>query len=201
MSRYVLTGASGFIGSHLLALFAPGDEVVCAGRTAPDAARCPARVEHVAMDFNDPWNPSRLPARVDTVVHLAQSEHYREFPARARDIFATNVDSTARLLDYARGAGAVRFVLASSGGIYGSGGRAFTEDDVIRPAGSSASTWAPSSARKSWPRATTGCSTSSWAGSFSSTARGSGPGPWCPGWRIAWPTGSPWPWTANAASA
>lgn len=135
MSRYVLTGASGFIGSHLLALFAPGDEVVCAGRTAPDAARCPARVEHVAMDFNDPWNPSRLPARVDTVVHLAQSEHYREFPARARDIFATNVDSTARLLDYARRAGAARFVLASSGGIYGSGGRAFTEDDVIRPAG------------------------------------------------------------------
>ncbi len=27
---------------------------------------------------------------------------------------------------------------------------------------------------------------------------GQRPGPWCPGWRIAWPTGSPWSWTANA---
>lgn len=135
MSRCVLTGASGFIGSHLLALFAPDDEVVCVGRTAPDTARCPARVTHVPLDFTAPWDPARLPARVDTVVHLAQSEHYRDFPARSREIFATNVDSTARLLDYARSAGAARFVLASSGGIYGSGGRAFTEDDVIRPAG------------------------------------------------------------------
>ena len=53
---------------------------------------------------------------VDAVVHLAQSARFRDFPDGAPDVFAVNVASTERLLEWARATGARRFVLASSGG-------------------------------------------------------------------------------------
>ena len=52
-------------------------------------------------------------------MHLAQSARYREFPDGAADVFALNVRTPAALLDYARSAGAERFVLCSTGGVYG----------------------------------------------------------------------------------
>ncbi len=60
----------------------------------------------------------KLPSRVDTIVHLAQAREYRDFPASAVDIFDVNLGATARLLDYARRAGAQRFVFASTGTMY-----------------------------------------------------------------------------------
>jgi nucleoside-diphosphate-sugar epimerase len=76
-----------------------------------------------------------LPRRVDTVVHPAQSSHFRDFPERARDIFEVNVGSTARLLEWARRSGAIRFVHASSGGLYGHGDQRFREDDAVIDSG------------------------------------------------------------------
>jgi len=85
------------------------------------------------MDLSAGFDASVLPRRIDGVVHLAQSEHYREFPARAKDIYAVNVESTLNLLEYARVAQASRFVLASSGGIYGYGPDALVESAVPHP--------------------------------------------------------------------
>jgi len=68
---------------------------------------------------------------VDAVIHLAQSSHFREFPAFAGDVFNVNTASTLRLLEYARTAGAKSFVYASSGGIYGYGDEGFKEDEPI----------------------------------------------------------------------
>ena len=72
-----------------------------------------------------------LPSRVDSVIHLAQSEHFREFPERAEDVFQVNTVSALRLLDYARRAGARHFIMASSGGIYGYGEQEFSEEIEI----------------------------------------------------------------------
>ena len=69
----------------------------------------------------------------DTVIHLAQSRHYRQFPERADDIFAVNVKSTFQLLDYARRAGAGRFLHASSGGVFGYSYEKFVETDPVNP--------------------------------------------------------------------
>ena len=70
-------------------------------------------------DLNHPALPPELPAAADVVVHLAQSEHYRDFPAQAMDVFNVNVASTAMLLDWSRRAGVSQFILASSGGVGG----------------------------------------------------------------------------------
>jgi nucleoside-diphosphate-sugar epimerase len=72
-----------------------------------------------------------LPPGVDVVIHLAQSAHYRNFPERADDIYAVNVDTTFRLLDWTRRTGGQRFLLASTGGVYGSGGDRLSESDPV----------------------------------------------------------------------
>jgi UDP-glucose 4-epimerase len=76
-------------------------------------------VTWVPGDLRASTLPAGLPSRADVVVHLAQSPHYRAFPAGALDVFDVNVGSTARLLDWSRRAGVQQFILASSGGVSG----------------------------------------------------------------------------------
>lgn len=124
--RILLTGATGFVGRHLLPSLAKRHEVIAIGRRQPAA-----RVAWIEQDLAQPLDQSKLPATIDAVIHLAQSEHYRDFPERADDIYAINVDTTFRLLDWARRAGAQRFIFSSTGGVYGSGGDPLNETDPV----------------------------------------------------------------------
>ena len=110
--KILVTGGSGLIGRHLIERLAPRHEVVSVGRTPPPDDR----VEHVQQDLTMPLKG--LPEELDAVVHLAQSERYREFPEGARDVFGVNVQSAFELLEHARRSGARSFVLASTGGLY-----------------------------------------------------------------------------------
>jgi nucleoside-diphosphate-sugar epimerase len=83
------------------------------------------------LDLGQPWSSSELPSDVDVVVHLAQSEHFRDFPLSAEDIFSVNTLSTVKLLNYAREKGVRQFVMASSGGVYGAGSTHYSEDEPI----------------------------------------------------------------------
>ena len=114
--KVLVTGASGLLGRHLLERIRDRHELVALSRRPPggDAAE---DVEWIGVDLAS-MDTGSLPERIDAVVHVAQSERYREFPEAADDIFAVNVEATHRLLEYARNAGAERFVLASTGGVY-----------------------------------------------------------------------------------
>jgi nucleoside-diphosphate-sugar epimerase len=114
----LLTGGTGFIGRAVLRRLAGSEDVVAIARgdVTPELEPLARWVRH---DLAAPLDPARLPERVDTIVHLAQSARYREFPDGAADVFALNVSAPAALLEYARGAGARRFVLCSTGGVYG----------------------------------------------------------------------------------
>lgn len=107
----LVTGATGFIGRHL-------------------------RLEDMVAPRVDLTQPlTGLPERLDAVVHLAQSRRYREFPDGAGDVVAVNVAATAALADYARRAGARRFVFVSTGGVYGYRDRPAREEDPVAPIG------------------------------------------------------------------
>ncbi|MFN8490934.1 MAG: NAD(P)-dependent oxidoreductase [Caldilineaceae bacterium] len=131
MKKCLVTGTTGLIGAHLLAAF-PSDWQVFAGSRSPNAAYPPlTAISPTRLDLSSNWDATDLPAKLDAVIHLAQSEHFREFPEKALDIFQVNTLSTLRLLDYARQAGARTFVLASSGGVYGHHEQEFVEDEPV----------------------------------------------------------------------
>lgn len=131
MKKCLVTGTTGLIGAHLLEAF-PTDWQVFAGSRSPNATYQPSTIiSPTRLDLSSNWDPTNLPAKIDAVIHLAQSEHFREFPEKALDIFQVNTLSTLRLLDYARQAGARTFVLASSGGVYGHHEQEFVEDEPV----------------------------------------------------------------------
>lgn len=129
----LLTGATGLLGRELLGRLSAQNEVHVIGRREP-ATAVPGVRYHV-IDLATDWNTGRLPARADRVIHLAQSTHFREVPARALDVFQVNVATTAKLLDYSLRAGVRQFLYASSGGVYGAGSQAFHENSPIVPPG------------------------------------------------------------------
>ena len=133
MIRCLLTGATGLIGRQVVSLlrdrmqlFLPVREPGSRFDESPQTIRC---------DLSQGWSTEAFPKEVDAVIHLAQSEHFREFPRYSEHIFRVNTTSTLRLLEYARQARARVFVLASSGGIYGPGDEGFTEDRPIEAKG------------------------------------------------------------------
>lgn len=123
-----MVGGTGLLGSVVHAQLMNRCDVISVSRHSTGG-------KHLEVDLTEDWNPRKLPAKLDEVVFLAQSRHYREFPRHTRDIFGVNVAGLQRLLDYALGAGVRRFVLASSGGVYGFGEQAFAEGMEVRQRG------------------------------------------------------------------
>ena len=128
MRKVLVTGGTGLIGTHLLQLFGPQNEVYAVSRSG----LVPGATHTLNIDLGQSWSTTDLPRDIDCIVHLAQSEHYRDFPKQVEDVFAVNTLSTVKLLKYAQETGVKNFVLASSGGVYGSGIAHFSEEmDIL----------------------------------------------------------------------
>lgn len=119
MATVLLTGATGLVGKYFLE------------HTDHDVFAVTRKVCNLSL----PFNFNKFPHRVDVVIHLAQSRHYKEFPAYANDIFAINTAATARLLQYAKLVDASQFIYASTGGVYtaGKNWENFEEDESLIP--------------------------------------------------------------------
>lgn len=103
------------------------------GAISQTAKQSGTRINWVEADISRPIDTAQLPSRIDAVIHLAQSRHYRNFPESAADIVAVNISSTAQLLDYAYKAGADWFFHASTGSVYEPYGGPFHEDAQLDP--------------------------------------------------------------------
>lgn len=129
--RVLLTGATGFIGRNLIpVLQSAGHEVIGVGRQVANPLEAPAG--WVSWDMASGTKPPPLP-EVDAVMHLAQAN--ARLPDGALEIHSLAATATLHLLEHARRCGASRFVLASTGNVYGFADRPFVESDPHRPGG------------------------------------------------------------------
>jgi nucleoside-diphosphate-sugar epimerase len=130
--RYLVTGAAGFIGSHLAeALAARGDDVVALdcftdyydpALKEENARALDVRRVDLAADELDL-------AGVDGVFHLAGQPGARSFGTVFESYLRRNVLATQRVFEAAVGAG-VKVVWASSSSVYGDAERYPTHEDV-----------------------------------------------------------------------
>lgn len=137
MERVLVTGGAGFLGSHLVEhLITLGlDVTVIDDFSAAPRDNLAGILGHVSLvdgDVRDPSIHGRIEA-VDTIIHLAANANV---PRSSEDpLFdaSTNILGTVNMLELARARGA-RFVLASSGAVYGEPADApMAEDHPLKP--------------------------------------------------------------------
>lgn len=139
--RVLVTGAAGFIGSHVVdALLARGDEVVGLdnfdpfyAREAKDRNLASARLRTgfrmVEGSILDQGLVRSLLTPGTVIVHLAARAGVRPSLADPAGYAETNVTGTAVVVEAAREAGVSRLVFASSSSVYGNDSpRPFRED-------------------------------------------------------------------------
>ena len=110
----LVTGASGFLGSHVVRLLAErGDRVRVLLRPASQTRLLEGlAVERVWGDLRDPASLEKALAGVSTVYHVAAD--YRLWARDPREIYESNVQGTRNLLEAARRAQVERFVYTST---------------------------------------------------------------------------------------
>ncbi|MGA8682734.1 MAG: UDP-glucuronic acid decarboxylase family protein [Acidimicrobiales bacterium] len=122
MSRVVVTGGAGFVGSHLCkALLARGDEVVCVDNLSTGSM---ANVDRLAADAHftfvqgDVSDELHIDGRIDAVAHLACPASPPDYLRLPLETLAAGSGGTEWGLRLAERYGG-RFLLASTSEIYG----------------------------------------------------------------------------------
>lgn len=112
----LVTGSSGFIGSHVVRhLHAAGHRVMALDQMPPKEP-LPDGVRFHTCDIRQGMLPN---GGFDAVVHLAALAGVRPSMDRKLDYEITNVVGTLRLLEHCRQFGTPHFVFASSSSVYG----------------------------------------------------------------------------------
>lgn len=138
MARILVTGAAGFIGTHLIRrLRADGHHVKAVDRLPSDGrAGIDRGAGQVLWHEGDllEMDLSPLVAGVEYVIHLAGQpgvrESWQDFPRYSRG----NIETTQRLLEALRGKKRLaKFLLASTSSVYGDAPMPAREDRPVRP--------------------------------------------------------------------
>lgn len=138
LDRVLVTGAAGFIGSHL------AHRLVDAGATSVigvdnlrsgDWSRCPSSIKRIERDLNDisiaDW--IEILQDIDSIYHLA-AEKYNSSKSTPEKLLNTNIIATERLFRAAARKGVRRVVFSSSLYAYGIlGNGPMKESDIPGP--------------------------------------------------------------------
>jgi len=112
--KTLVTGAAGFLGSHLTRqLVARGADVrVLLRPSSSNRAIADLPLEYMTGDLRDATSLDRALSGVQRVFHVAAD--YRLWSKRSQDIYDSNVGGTKNLLEAARRAGVEQFIYTST---------------------------------------------------------------------------------------
>ena len=137
MSTVLVTGAAGFVGSHLLQLLEQDDHWIIAWfRPGTEPTVLGKRVGWLAVEMHDrdAVHAAVKQIRPDAIYHLAGVAHIGESWSHTHETFAGNVLATHYLFDaLRREALAPRVLVTSSAFVYAPSDRALKETDAVRP--------------------------------------------------------------------
>ena len=139
MSKILLTGGTGFIGSHTaVELLDKGYEVVIADNLFNSSADVIDRIEHISgkrplfyqLDVTDGAALRQLfkEQTIDAVIHFAGYKAVGESVAKPLMYYRNNLDSTLTLLEVMAEYGCSRIIFSSSATVYGASQPPFRED-------------------------------------------------------------------------
>jgi dihydroflavonol-4-reductase len=130
LAKVLVTGATGFIGSHVARLLAErGDEVVLAvEKNSPDAAIAGLDLKRVRCDVLDRRSVRRALAGAERVFHCAGVTWAR--PGDAERVFEVNVEGTKLVMSECLRAGVERVVYTSSAAVVGPAQPGKTADET-----------------------------------------------------------------------
>ncbi len=133
--KILITGAKGYIGSHLVNELAKDNSVhlFCVCNSTPFAEVEANNVTYLKADLSTDDFIKELPEKIDVIIHLAQSNNYRNFPEMAEDIFNVNIRSTQLLLHWSIKAGVKKFIFSSTGNVYKQQNKLLSESDLCEP--------------------------------------------------------------------
>ncbi|MBI4314264.1 MAG: NAD-dependent epimerase/dehydratase family protein, partial [Candidatus Omnitrophica bacterium] len=125
-----ITGASGFLGTHLVRalVLQPGVKISAAYRDNPIVLPKPHHA--FRLDMENMRQLEKKTENADAIIHLAGMSSGTSLSG----LLQANVLPTARLLEASSRAGVKQFLLASTAAVYGSSGdRSFRETDLAAP--------------------------------------------------------------------
>jgi UDP-glucose 4-epimerase len=132
VKKILITGVNGLLGRELVSCLLNDNENVIFGISRQNSIFQNENYHHIKLDLQSINFEQNIPEYFDVIIHLAQSDNFRDFPEKADSIFAVNVQSTQKLLDFALNSGCKKFIYTSSGGIYGNSEKYFTEEINVK---------------------------------------------------------------------
>lgn len=114
--KILITGPGGLLGTELIQRLNDFNIIHTLGSSPISDSRI--RGKHFSADFSKNWSSAELPNDIDVIIHLSQSEKFKNFPSDSLEVFNINLSSTVKLLDFALNTGISKFIFASTGGVY-----------------------------------------------------------------------------------
>ncbi|MAI88812.1 MAG: hypothetical protein CMF98_07205 [Candidatus Marinimicrobia bacterium] len=119
----LITGESGFIGRYLSDSYKNQKNINLIKVTRENG-----------FDLNsDTWVKKLPNIKIDTVIHLAQSNYYNEIPKKAKNLINININSTIDLLEWSKNNSVKKFIYASSGNVYSQSRKKLIENSLLGP--------------------------------------------------------------------